>query len=712
MFGWERPAGPRARAATTRDGTAPMLGLLTGPGPRRSQEFQSALVRLAAWAAMVAFLGAGGLSGHYRIDWGLYVALFGVHLIWFLGLLLHVAYRPALSPRRTYVAIAADLSAITLLIYLSGELLAPFYLVYVLSFLSQGTRYGRRNLIIASVGSLLCYGAIATVMDGWGQHALEVSFVLTALVVLPLYQYNLLRNLQRARRDAEVASSARGRFLATMSHELRTPLSGVVGMARLLDGTNLDAEQRRYVDSICAAADTLQGLIGDILDLSKVDAGMLELTPRWLDLRDSVHEVCSGLAPQALDKGVELVCRIDGTLPARIHVDPVRFQQILYNLVGNAVKFTDHGRVRVAAEPAPGADPEAPADLLVTIDDTGIGIPAGRLDCVFDGFWQADRSPDRRHGGAGLGTTIAHRLAMAMGGGIEVESVEGEGSTFRVRLPVLAGAGASAPAPPAALAGRGVLVCEPDPVSRRALSAACRGAGMRVLACSEPGTLATAQARSAAPELLLVADCPRGRDLGGVTRALRRALGRDLPAVYLHCRGHSPAATPDGLPVVLKPFHPVELWQAMAAALGLAPAAPAAAPLRARPTPAPAARILVAEDDDINACLVETLLTRCGHEVTVVGDGPAALARLDAEPYDLVLADVRMPGMDGAQLARAVRARADGRARVPIVALTANAAAETRAECLQAGMDAFLVKPVDPDALADLLRRFTAKADA
>lgn len=690
-----------------------MLALLTGPGPRKSQEFQSALVRLGAWLAMAAFLGAGGLSGYYRIDWGLYLALFGAHLVWFLGLLVHVARHPELSPRRTYVAIGADLSAITLLIYLSGEPLAPFYLVYVLSFLSQGTRYGRRNLVIASVGSLVCYGAIATVMGGWGEHALEVSFVMAALVVLPLYQDNLLRNLRQARRDAEVASGARGRFLATMSHELRTPLSGVVGMARLLDRTELDAEQRRYVDSICAAADTLQGLIGDILDLSKVDAGMLELAPRWLDLRYTVLQVCGGLAPQALDKGVELVCRIDDTLPARAHADPVRLQQILYNLIGNAVKFTERGRVRVEAGRAAAAEGADRTQLLITIEDTGVGIAADRLDCVFDDFWQADRTPQRRFGGTGLGTAIAHRLAQAMGGSIEVDSVEGEGSSFRVRLPILPGDDRQAPppVPPAVLAGRAVLVCDPDAESRRALCATCRGAGMRVLACSGPATLAARHPTEAAADLLLVADCPQGRDVDAVTQALRRTVGRDLPVVRLHCRGCSPAAARDDVPVVFKPFHPVELWRAMATALRLVFEAPVRLPSRARPAPAPggAARILVAEDDDINAYLVETLLTRSGYDVTVVGDGPAALARLDTEPYDLVLADVRMPGMDGAELARMVRARGDASAGVPIVALTANAAEDTRAECLRAGMNAFLAKPINPEALEQLLQRFTAK---
>lgn len=475
----------------------------------RSQEFQSGLVRLAAWLAMGGFVGIAGLRGHYDITWALYFWLFGLHLLWFAALLCDVVRRPALRPWRTYVAIGADLSAITLLIYLAGAVLAPFYLVYVLSFLSQGTRFGRTNLMIASVGSVVCYGVIATVMGGWERHAFEVGFVLAALVVLPVYQYSLLRNLQRAREDAEVASRARGRFLATMAHELRTPLSGVVGTARLLDDSELDAVQRRHLESIRASADTLQALIGDILDLSKVDAGTLELADERFDLRDALMEVCDNLGPQALAKGVELVCCIDGRLPQRVRGDRVRCQQILYNLVGNAVKFTDRGRIRLEADLV-RASREGPAqEVLLVIGDTGIGIPAERVDCVFDGFWQADAASSPRYGGTGLGTTIARRLAQAMGGSIEVDSQEGRGSVFRVRLPLLTGdPGAEAPPqPPAALAGRAAIIWERDPESLASLTEACAHAGVDARGWCDAG--APPASRVAQVDVAVVAEIGR-----------------------------------------------------------------------------------------------------------------------------------------------------------------------------------------------------------
>ena len=670
-----------------------------------SQELQSALVRLATWLAMALFVGAAGLEGHYAIDWTLYAWLFAIHFAWFVGLLYAVIRRPALTPARTHVAIGADLSAITLLIYLSGELLAPFYLVYVLSFLSQGTRYGRTNLMLASAGSVACYGVIATVMGGWQAHAYEVGFVLCALVILPGYQYTLLRNLQQARRDAEVANRARGDFLATMTHELRTPLSGILGMARLLERTELDREQREYTESIRSSADTLQALIGDILDLSKVDAGTLQLEDAPFDLRDTLVEVCRNLGPQALDKGIELVCCIDGRLPLTLRGDVVRFQQILYNLVGNAVKFTEQGRICVEADRADSAPGMPGPHVLVAIDDTGIGIPADRIDCIFEGFWQADASTTRRYGGTGLGTTIAHRLARAMGGCIEAESRAGEGSSFRVRLPLLSGDPAldAPPQPPAALAGRTVVICEADPRSRAALADACRQAGMQVREWPDPRP--QADVAEAVADLALLADSPDGRDVAATRQRVQAAFGPGLPVVHVLYRGRTAAAGAARQPVVAKPVQPLELWRAMAGALGADEARPGDVTVGPRAPRARGARILVAEDDDVNARLIETVLARAGHAVELARDGAAALQALRQRAFDLVLVDQRMPGMDGAELARRVRAGSAGRARIPIVALTASASEDTRAACLAAGMDEFLSKPVDPETLEALLER-------
>lgn len=686
------------------------------PAPiRQSQEFQSSVVRVVMWVVMVLILGLGGGVGYYQIDWWLFSLFFGAHFVWFVALLAWTVVAPELKPWRTYAAVVSDLSATTLVIYLSGNILEPFFMIYVLSFLSQGTRFGATNLAIASIGSAVCYSALALAMGGWWQHPLEISFVVVALLVLPLYQNRLLRNLTAARRNAEVAKRARGDFLATMTHELRTPLSGVIGMARLLDRTRLDSEQRKYVQSICASADTLQVLIGDILDLSKVDAGALELDCERFELREAILEVVHSLGSAALDKGVEPVCHIDAEVPEFVTGDRVRVQQILYNLVGNAVKFTPSGRVVVSAHARPAGEQIDRPHLELVISDTGVGIPADRLEHVFASFWQADTSTSREYGGTGLGTAIAARLAAAMGGGIEAESEPGSGSVFRVRLPLIGGEpGAEAPPLPSGLlSGRRVLLFESDPESMAALEAACRQAGMETVACRGEAEIETLRPGPSL-DLLVIADAVEGLDLVAIERRLRRQCDSEAPALHLHYRERV-GESANGPVTTHKPFHPVALWRAMLTCIAPGEQAlpeDSAAEQTFEDGTGPRQRVLVVEDDPTNGEMICILLRSWGHEVVLATDGREALQTLDRRGFDLLLVDMRMPGMDGAALTREIRRREAGTARVPIVALTASAAAEARADGLAAGMDDFLTKPVDPARLGMLLQRLRRREPA
>lgn len=658
---------------------------------------------------MAVFIGVGGIQGHYTISWPLYAWLFGLHFLWFGALLYDIVRRPWLRPWRTRIAILADLSAITLLIWLSGELLAPFYLVYILSFLSQGTRYGRTNLTIASIGSVLAYGTIATAMGGWYSHGFEVGFILVALVILPLYQDRLLRNLQTARLRAEAANAARGDFLATVSHELRTPLAGMVGAARLLRDSDLDTEQQRCVESICASGETVHALIGDILDLSKIDSGSLELHPELFELRRSVLDVSRNVGQKALDNGVELICCIDGRLPVLVYGDRVRFEQILYNLIGNSVKFTPAGRICIEVERS-RAHPRLPEEHVeVVIADTGIGIPRSRLYRIFDSFWQADTRASRHCGGTGLGTTIAHRLTMGMDGHISVDSEEGQGSTFRVRLPLLPDAANDLPPePPAVLRGRTALVYECDPEARSALEESCRQAGMGVVSCSDDLELERHLRErdvTARIDVAIVADTPPGLDLAAVAERLRERIGDTVPTLYVGYDGR--LASGSVTTAIGKPWHPDEFWAALEAALdyGEAASGPASGACAQAVRTAVPLDILVVEDDSVNAGLVATLLGRKGHAVTVARNGPDALERLTMKDFDLVLVDLCMPGMDGVQFTRRVRGGETAGTRLPIVALSANGPVEVRERGLAAGMDGFLTKPLDPDALDSLIDR-------
>ncbi len=342
-----------------------MLRRFIRPEVADSPEYQSGVIRIAGWVLMMAILGGGRLQGAFLFDWDWFFLLFGVHLLWFLGILAQVMRRPQLVRGRTYVEILADVSGTSFSIFLSGSPVSPFFLIYVWCFLSQGTRFGDRNLVVAAVLSSLSYSVVAWLLGGgWSERPFEVGFILLGLTGLPLYQYMLITRLYGAKQAAESANKARGAFLATMTHELRTPLSGVIGMAGLLKDTSLDSEQRGYVEAINNSASVLQALIGDILDLPKIDDGKLELKKELFDVRDTVLDVCRVLENQAFEKRIELICHIEHDVPERLMGDELRISQVLYNLIGNAVKFTSQGGsggIHVAAGASPGT-PAAACD--------------------------------------------------------------------------------------------------------------------------------------------------------------------------------------------------------------------------------------------------------------------------------------------------------------------------------------------------------------
>lgn len=678
---------------------------------RTNQEFQSSVVRLVLWGFMASFIGLAGWNDYYRLNWELFTLLFAAHLVWYTGVLVSVIRHPAPSVARRYLGMVADLSGVTFAIYLGGNALSPFYLFYIWIFISQGSRYGKEALKAASIGSVIAYSLVVTLMNGWMDHALDSVFLLMILVALPLYQYSLLRRLHEARQTAEAANQARGNFLATMTHELRTPLSGVIGMTRLLGSTRLDNEQREYVESLSASANMLQALIGDILDLSKIDARKLELRPESFDVRQCVVEVAGALADPALDKGVELITDVAGDVPSQIFGDQLRFRQVLFNLLGNAVKFTEQGHVRVQVQLAgPSVEVREP-HLYIAVQDTGIGIPRHKQGKIFESFWQGDSGTTRRYGGTGLGTAIARDLTRLMKGDIGIESVEGRGSTFWIRVPLL-GKGEHASLPPqplGSLRGRTALLFETYSEQLTLMERVCRDAGMKCVSVDQADKLTRAVAEHVGPlDLMVLADNPRGLDLEGLAMLVSKLHGGTLPVVFLHYpRRRIPGLAANTM-VLAKPFVAPDLWEAMALAI----AADRLPVFRDEPVSllnvVPAgkgARVLVAEDDSINAKLIQSLLRKAGHEVVLVRDGQQALEAAQAESFDLALVDLRMPRMDGIQFARTYRAQEEV-GHLPIVALTANAAEDARAECLEAGMDDFLTKPVEPQQLDQLLRRF------
>ena len=670
-------------------------------------ELQSFLVRLGVWVFGVLFVLAAALSGRQEVDLPNFLFAASMFVVVYLGLFASIFVRPESALRR-YVTTLLDIVALSLGMYFT-KTVSPLNLLYIWIFISAGTRFGIRFLAAATAEAVIAYAIVTVVLDQWRTSPHESLFFLLLLVLLPLYLYSLLRQVQRAKEEAEQANRAKSAFLAFMTHELRTPLTGVIGMSDLLKTTNLDTEQRDYLQAISNSANVLGALIGDILDFSKIDAQRLKLEHEPFEPRAVVREVCGVLEGQALAEGVELICDLAPEVPRIVVGDQLRVRQILFNLLGNAVKFTEAGQIEVRVSVRPPEDGVRLPHLLLEVQDTGIGIPEEKIERIFESFSQADDSTTRRYGGSGLGTTIARQLTQLMGGTIGADSVLGRGSRFWVRLPLIGDTLPRAPEPSRRLRGRTALILEPNQTHRELASYALEREGAVVVGVSGIEALVSSSPLPETPDLLILADTPRGLDLAQVHGQIRDLLGGDPPCVYLTYAARRQVARPRGVLSIPKPFLTEDLVAAVEELLGLArcatPAPIDSGGLDGTAGPRAAGiRVLVAEDNEIAAKVITTFLTKMGFAHTRVADGEQALEEAQSGTYGIAIVDLRMPKIDGLEFARRYRALATGRP-LPIVALTANASEDVKRTCLEAGMDDFLSKPVSPDLLRRTVER-------
>jgi len=686
-------------------------------GNREDSELEQALIRVVIGACVLGYLfliSPKDLSSHPLLLSGKYL------ISWFLAfsviLLAAVIISPGRSPLRRLLAMLVDIGAFSYGISITGEMGAPWFGVYLWVTFGNGFRYGEKYLYLSALLSVIGFSYTISQNPFWHEHlALGIGLLLT-LIILPGYAAVLTRRIHQEKRSAEEANRAKSEFLARMSHEIRTPLNGIIGTSDLLTSCSLGKQEKAYVETITTSGKTLLRLIEDILDISKIEAGRMVVEETDFDLHSLIKSTVRMFNPEVENKGLKLISHIGLEIPYRLMGDPHRLRQVLINLIGNAIKFTEKGSVELRCRIIRSQD-----DLSLIrfeVIDTGIGIALKEQENIFEKFTQADESTTRRFGGTGLGTSIAKNLVEMMGGRIGLDSTPGIGTRFWFDIEFshqqeLVGDNELEQVKTCA-----VLRLSASTNRETETSHALRGWGVQYSdACDAREALRMligSQNQATSYEVIILDSVAPEGELRHLLISLEQELSLpDITILLVQPAGHHTTAPNLGhianpVYTINSPFDKTLLFNALHASRSSAYEDKGVINLSRHFTRRQRAvrplRVLVAEDNAINRMVIGRILERAGHDHLLVENGRQVLDALEQESFDLVIVDMHMPEIGGIEAFQIHRfAHASEPHPTPFIMLTANATAEARKECKEAGIDYFLTKPIASKKLLEMI---------